>query len=389
MSTVAFVVSEVGYHWEEVEAAYKEFKAAGRDVTFYTPTGQVPAPDPTSVRYTNPVARAVGYGTSREEGPESELGREILRQLESPRPLAEFDLEGTDVLYVVGGHGALEDVNPNPELHRIVAALHERDRVLSGVCHATSTFAFAKTPDGRPIVQGKALTGFPNFVDQVMVRVGMVDRRFVPLRLSNDGELRKAGARINPLAAALNPRRTLVDPPFVTGMGPKSAGEVARNVIAAEEVHPKGSARALQRMFREAAEPEPGALVGRHEARFSSWLRVGGPLSMSLTGMHGWWGKQFRPQAGGGDTLEGENLLRRRGRLVESIPMTARIAPSRVDGRLALVVKYPPDARWPHNRVRDELRPLDKHTLLGLSFGLPLAPRGGAPFILHRRDQAR
>jgi hypothetical protein len=39
------------------------------------------------------------------------------------------------------------------------------------------------------------------------------------------------------------------------------------------------------------------------------------------------------------------------------------------------------------DRVNDELRPLDDDTLLGLSFGLPLAPRGGAPFILNRRDE--
>ena len=98
-------------------------------------------------------------------------------------------------------------------------------------------------------------------------------------------------------------------------------------------------------------------------------------------------GKQFRRAAGDGDSLEGENLLRRRGHFVESIPMTAQIAASRVDGRPALVISYPPDARWPHRRVRDELRPLDERTLLGLSFGLPLAPRGGAPFILHRRAE--
>jgi hypothetical protein len=150
---------------------------------------------------------------------------------------------------------------------------------------------------------------------------------------------------------------------------------------------PKGSVRSLQRTFREAPAPELAALVGRHEARFAGWLRLGGPLSMSLTGMHGWWGKQFRAPAGGGDSLDGENLLHRQGRLMESIPMRAQIAPSRVDGRPALVITYPPDARWPHRRVKDELRPLDERTLLGLSFGLPLAPRGGAPFILHRREE--
>ena len=65
--------------------------------------------------------------------------------------------------------------------------------------------------------------------------------------------------------------------------------------------------------------------------------------------------------------------------------MLAHIGPSRVDGRPALVVKYPSDARWPLNRVTDELRPLDDRTLVGLSFGLPLAPRAGVPFVLSRR----
>jgi hypothetical protein len=109
---------------------------------------------------------------------------------------------------------------------------------------------------------------------------------------------------------------------------------------------------------------------------------------MRLTGMPGWWGKRFRAPLGGGDSLDGENVLLRGGRLVDSIPMRARIGSSRVDGRLALLITYPPDARWPHRRVNDELRPVDEDTLLGLSFGLPLAPRGGAPFILHRREDA-
>ncbi len=33
------------------------------------------------------------------------------------------------------------------------------------------------------------------------------------------------------LLAALNPRYTRVDPPFVTGMGPKAARKVAREII--------------------------------------------------------------------------------------------------------------------------------------------------------------
>src|SRR5512132_248541 len=110
----------------------------------------------------------------------------------------------------------------------------------------------------------------------------------------------------------------------------------------------KASVRELQQAFREAPEPELGALVGLHEAEYAgpAWMRLAGPLAMRLTKMPGWWGKAFRAPVEGADELEGENVLRRGGHLESSIPMRARVAPSRVDGRPALVVSYPPDAPY-------------------------------------------
>jgi uncharacterized protein len=154
-------------------------------------------------------------------------------------------------------------------------------------------------------------------------------------------------------------------------------------------VSDKHALSALQRAFREAPAPELRRLVGSHEAEFvgPAWLRLPGPLTMRLTGMPGWCGKAFHVPANGGDSLEGENLLRRHGHLEKSIPMRAEVAPSRVDGRPALVVSYPPDAPRPWRGVNDELRPLDERTLLGLTFGIPGAPKGGSPFLLHRMKE--
>ena len=67
----------------------------------------------------------------------------------------------------------------------------------------------------------------------MMIRLGMVYDAYLPLPLINDDELRRAGAQINPLAALANPRYTVVDLPFITGVGPKAASRVARNVIRA------------------------------------------------------------------------------------------------------------------------------------------------------------
>lgn len=147
-----------------------------------------------------------------------------------------------------------------------------------------------------------------------------------------------------------------------------------------------GSLSALRGAFRAAPDPALADLVGVHGAEFigPGWLRAAAPLSMGVLGMPGWCGKRFDPDPGDG-ILRGANLARSKDRAVgDSIPITARLEPSRMDGRPALVVSYPPEARFPWPRVRDEFRPFGSGTLLGMTFGIPLAPPGGTPFLLHR-----
>jgi cholesterol oxidase len=56
-----------------------------------------------------------------------------------------------------------------------------------------------------------------------------------------------------------------------------------------------------------------------------------------------------------------------------------------MDGQSGVTLVYPNTARWPLPWIVDELRPLDEHTLLGMTMlnrlGLHRLP---APFLLHR-----
>ncbi len=142
----------------------------------------------------------------------------------------------------------------------------------------------------------------------------------------------------------------------------------------------------LRTAFRSAAQPTLADLGGAHEAQFigPAWLRSLGPVAVRLGRMPGWCGKRFTAHHGGDGVLAGVNRTRVHGVVRDSIPITARIGPSRVDGRPALLVTYPADARFPWPRVTDELRPFGTGTLLGLTFGIPLSPPRGAPFLLHR-----
>jgi putative intracellular protease/amidase len=232
MKRVAIVVSTVGYHWEELYRAYWAFRDASWAIDLYTVDGRPAFPDPLSLRPTGPGA-LMGLGMPLSIGPKTARGTELVRALDGVQPLSHLDPERPDALYLPGGHGCLFDVNRNADLHAIIRRLHERGCLLSAVCHATSTFAFVEV-NGRSIVAGHAMTGFPHALDRALIPLHLVRREFLPLPLVNDAELRRAGARLSLVDEALavaNPRYLRRSLPFITGVGPKAAARVARAVV--------------------------------------------------------------------------------------------------------------------------------------------------------------
>ncbi len=143
--------------------------------------------------------------------------------------------------------------------------------------------------------------------------------------------------------------------------------------------------RACRTAFGAAGDPMLDLLLGRLRATAvgPAWVPIATPAFLALTGMPGWWGKEFASDAGEA-ALRGHNLVQHDGSLVPSLAMTARLEASRLDGRPALVATYDRRAPWPWRGVRDELRPLADGRLLGLSFGLLPPLTTPAPFLLER-----
>ena len=232
MVKIALVVSTVGYHWEELYGAYDELDGAGFALDLFTVDGSPPRADPMSLRHTGPLS-LVGLGIAKGIDPSTPRGRQIEAALATVRPVTELDPSAYQAIYLPGGHGCLFDVNGNEALHAKIAALYRANKILSAVCHATSTFALVKI-DGRSIAAGKQLTGFPQLLDDLLIPAGAVDRAFLPLPLSNERVLRREGVAVPPLdpwRGAMNPRHMCISLPFITGVGPKSARPVARAVI--------------------------------------------------------------------------------------------------------------------------------------------------------------
>lgn len=141
------------------------------------------------------------------------------------------------------------------------------------------------------------------------------------------------------------------------------------------------SLRSARALFAELSPPPSLAGTWRAEFVGPAWLPLLARLAMPLSVLRGWCGKRFDA------TGHGENLVRR-GTLVRGIvPMREVHRPSKLDARLAAVATYGAQTPLSLRYVEDELRQLDRDTLLGMmTFRLPLLRRLGLPFVLHRVD---
>ena len=122
--------------------------------------------------------------------------------------------------------------------------LHQADRVLLAagkpiaiVCHSTGALRHVRTPDGKPLVQGKEVTGFTNGEEE---EVGLT--KIVPFLVED--EMLRLGA-IFSKEANWAPH-VVSDGLLITGQNPHSSGPAAKTLMAAlkQKAKPAASARA-------------------------------------------------------------------------------------------------------------------------------------------------
>jgi putative intracellular protease/amidase len=84
-------------------------------------------------------------------------------RMENTTPLADLDPSRLDVVFVVGGHGPMQDLAVDPDLSDLFnATLDDPGKVLAAVCHGPASFLSAHRPDGTWLFKGRRLTGFSN-----------------------------------------------------------------------------------------------------------------------------------------------------------------------------------------------------------------------------------
>jgi len=146
-----------GFWAEEFVKPHQTFTAAGFEVTVSTPQGRTPTVDPLSFN--------LGYNNNDQgvvDSYKQYIGA-LGGRLEDTTPLADLDPAALDVVFVVGGHGPMQDLAVDPDISALFnAVLGDPGKILAAVCHGPASFLSAHRPDGTWLLRGRRLTGFSN-----------------------------------------------------------------------------------------------------------------------------------------------------------------------------------------------------------------------------------
>ena len=156
-------------------------------------------------------------------------------QVENTLPIADLDVDAYDALVVAGGQGPMFTFADATDLHRKFVEFYETGKVTAALCHGTAVLAHARLSDGRPLVAGKTVTGFPNVEEDVADRMtweaGALPEgtHIMPWRIED--EVRKLGA--NYIQAGAFRSFAIRDGNLVTGQQNYSGAETARLILEA------------------------------------------------------------------------------------------------------------------------------------------------------------
>lgn len=203
---------KTGFWLEEFAAPYYVFKDAGADITLASPKGGQPPLDPKSDEMDSQTA-----ATARFKG-----DKEAQNALAHTKILRDLCSNDYDALFYPGGHGPLWDLTEDRNSIALIEAMYAQGKPVSAVCHAPGVLRHAKSPEGAPLVQGKAVTGFSNSEEAA---VGLTD--VVPFLVED--ELQKKGGRY--AKGADWQSFTAQDGNLITGQNPASSEAGAKIVL--------------------------------------------------------------------------------------------------------------------------------------------------------------
>jgi putative intracellular protease/amidase len=213
---------KTGLWLEELAGPYYLFKAAGAQITFASVKGGRPPID----------ANSVSERFATDDTRKFEADAEAQKLFDTTHRLSDVRQDDFDAIFYPGGHGPLWDLPFDSDSLRLIETFYEAGKVVALVCHSPAALVLAKRADGRPLVEGKRVTGFTNSEE---ASVNLTD--VVPFLLED--ELAKRGATFDG-KADWQPN-AVRDGNLITGQNPMSAVAAAKLVLEALQEHKKAA----------------------------------------------------------------------------------------------------------------------------------------------------
>jgi putative intracellular protease/amidase len=199
---------KTGFWLEELAAPYYAFQDAGADVVLASPKGGRPPLDPKS--------NEPAFRTDLTRRFEADAAANA--QLAATVRLDRVSQANFDTAFYPGGHGPLWDLAEDRHSIALIEAFLAAGKPVALVCHAPGVLRHVTTPDGRPVVEGKWVTGFTNTEE---AGVGLTE--VVPFLVEDE---LKAKGGIYSKAEDWAPY-VVRDGLLITGQNPASSGPAA------------------------------------------------------------------------------------------------------------------------------------------------------------------
>jgi putative intracellular protease/amidase len=143
---------KTGFWLEELAAPYYTFKDAGAEIVLASPQGRQPPLDPKSNEPANQTDQTHRF----------ENDAAAKAQLAATVRLDSVSQADFDTVFYPGGHGPLWDLAEDPHSIALIQSFIAAGKPVALVCHAPGVLRHVTTADGKPLVEGKKVTGFTN-----------------------------------------------------------------------------------------------------------------------------------------------------------------------------------------------------------------------------------
>lgn len=210
--TLGSTGQKTGFWLEEFAAPYYVFADAGAQVTVASPRGGQPPIDPKSDHPDHQTAAMARF--KADHAAQAVLAHTVR--------LADVQADHYDAVFYPGGHGPLWDLAEDPTSIALIERAYAAGTPLGAVCHAPAVLRHA-TIHGRPLVEGKRVTGFANSEEEAVQLTTVV-----PFLVED--ELKRLGGRYE--HAPDWQSFAITDGHLVTGQNPASSTASAEAVLA-------------------------------------------------------------------------------------------------------------------------------------------------------------